>query len=109
MRTLAWQSPKEWYIVEYYVYMMTNSHKNLLYTGITNDLIRRVYEHRNHLDKGSFTDRYNIENLVYFESTSDVTAAIEREKQIKGWNRKRKDKLIASKNPNWDDLYEQIL
>ena len=95
--------------MEYYVYMMTNSHKNLLYTGITNDLIRRVYEHRNHLDKGSFTDRYNIENLVYFESTSDVTAAIEREKQIKGWNRKRKDKLIASKNPNWDDLYEQIL
>ena len=61
------------------------------------------------MDKGSFTDRYNIENLVYFESTSDVTAAIEREKQIKGWNRKRKDKLIASKNPNWDDLYEQIL
>ena len=95
--------------MEYYVYMMTNSHKNLLYTGITNDLIRRVYEHKHHLDKGSFTDRYNIEYLVYFESTSDVTAAIEREKQIKGWNRKRKDKLIASKNPNWDDLYEKIL
>ena len=95
--------------MEYYVYMMTNSHKNLLYTGITNDLVRRVYEHRYHLDKGSFTDRYNIEYLVYFESTSDVTAAIEREKQIKGWNRKRKEKLIASKNPNWNDLYEQIL
>ena len=95
--------------MEYYVYMMTNSHKNLLYTGITNDLIRRVYEHKHHLDKGSFTDRYNIEYLVYFESTSDVTAAIEREKQIKGWNRKRKDKLIASKNPNWDDLYGKIL
>ena len=95
--------------MEYYVYMMTNSHKNLLYTGITNDLIRRVYEHKHHLDKGSFTDRYNIEYLVYFELTSDVTAAIEREKQIKGWNRKRKDKLIASRNPNWNDLYEKIL
>jgi len=95
--------------VEYYVYMMTNFHKNLLYTGVTNDLVRRVYEHRYHLDKGSFTDRYNIEYLVYYESTSNVTAAIEREKQIKGWNRKRKEKLIASKNPNWDDLYERIL
>ena len=104
VRTLAWQSPKKRYNVEYYVYMMTNSHKNLLYTGITNDLVRRVYEHRYHLDKGSFTDRYNIEYLVYFESTSDVTAAIEREKQIKGWNRKRKEKLIASKNPNWNDF-----
>ena len=93
----------------YYVYMMTNSHKNLLYTGITNDLIRRLYEHKHHLDKGSFTDKYNIEYLVYYESTSDVTAAIEREKQIKGWNRKRKDKLVASKNPNWDDLYQEIL
>ena len=93
----------------YYVYMLTNAHKNLIYTGITNDLVRRVYEHKKHLDKGSFTDRYNIEYLVYYESTSDVTAAIEREKQIKGWNRKRKDKLIASRNPNWDDLYETIL
>ena len=95
--------------MEYYVYMMTNSHKNLLYTGITNDLIRRVYEHKHHLDKGSFTDRYNIEYLVYFESTSDVTAAIEREKQIKGWNRKRKERLIESKNPKWEELYETIL
>ena len=95
--------------MEYYVYMMTNSHKNLLYTGITNDLVRRVNEHKYHLDKGSFTDKYNIEYLIYFESTSDVTAAIEREKQIKGWNRKRKEKLIASKNPSWDDLYQQIL
>ena len=95
--------------MEYYVYMLTNSHKNLLYTGVTNDLIRRVYEHKHHLDKGSYTDRYNIEFLIYYESTSDVKAAIEREKQIKGWNRKRKEKLIASKNPNWDDLYENLL
>ena len=95
--------------MEYYVYLMTNSHKNLLYTGITNDLIRRVYEHKHHLDKGSFTDRYNIEYLVYFESTSDVTAAIDREKQIKGWNRKRKNNLVESKNPEWKDLYEEVL
>ena len=95
--------------MEYYVYMLTNNHKNLLYVGITNDLVRRIYEHKHHIDKGSYTDRYNIENLIYYESTSDVKAAIEREKQIKGWNRKRKEKLIATKNPNWDDLYGSIL
>ena len=95
--------------MEYYVYLMTNSHKTILYTGITNNLIRRVYEHKQHLDKGSFTDRYNAEYLVYYESTSDVNVAIEREKQIKGWNRKRKNKLVESKNPCWQDLYEEIL
>ena len=95
--------------MEYYVYILTNSNKNVLYTGITNDLVRRVYEHKHHLDKGSFTDRYNVELLVYYEMTSDVIAAIEREKQIKGWNRKRKEKLIMSRNPDWDDLYEKIL
>ena len=93
----------------YYVYILTNNNKNVLYTGITNDLIRRVYEHKNHLDKGSFTDKYNVENLVFYEYTSDVTAAIEREKQIKSWSRKKKEKLISGKNPNWDDLYEMIL
>ena len=95
--------------MNYYVYILTNNHKNVIYTGVTNDLIKRVYEHKNHLDKGSYTDRYNAEDLVYFESTTDVTAAIEREKQIKGWNRKRKDKLVTSKNPDWVDLYETIL
>ena len=95
--------------MQYYVYILTNNNRNVLYTGITNDLRRRVYEHKHHLDKGSFTARYNIENLVYYEVTSDVEAAIEREKQIKGWNRKHKNKLIESKNPNWMDLYELIL
>ena len=95
--------------MEYYVYMMTNSHRNILYTGMTNNLVRRVYEHKHHLDKGSFTDRYNVEYLIYYESASDVNAAIEREKQIKGWNRKRKNKLVESKNPCWQDLYERIL
>ena len=72
-------------------------------------MIRRVYEHKNHLDKGSFTSRYNVENLVYYETTSSIEAAIEREKQIKSWNRKHKNKLIEQKNPNWVDLYESIL
>ena len=95
--------------MNYYVYIMTNSFGNVIYTGITNDLIRRVYEHRNHFEKNSFTSRYNLEKLVYFETTSDVQSAIEREKQIKSWNRKRKNKLVESRNPNWEDLYESIL
>ena len=95
--------------MQYYVYILTNAHRTVLYVGVTNDLVRRVYEHRNHMDRGSFTAQYNIENLVYFEVTSDVEAAIEREKQIKGWNRKRKNKLIESKNPEWKDLYPELL
>ena len=95
--------------MQYYVYILTNAHKTVLYTGVTNNLIRRVYEHKHHLDKGSFTSQYNVENLIYYESTSDAVAAIEREKQIKSWNRKRKIKLIEHKNPNWDDLYPTIL
>jgi len=95
--------------MNYFVYILSNNHKNVLYTGVTNDLVKRVYEHKHHLIKSSFTARYNVENLVYFEVTSDVTAAIEREKQIKSWNRKRKDKLVESKNPNWIDLYDTLL
>ena len=95
--------------MEYYVYILTNIHRTVLYTGVTRDLVRRVYEHKYHLDKNSFTAKYNVEFLVYYESTSDVEAAIEREKQIKGWNRKRKEKLIETKNPNWVDLYDGIL
>ena len=95
--------------MQYYVYILTNTHKTVLYTGVTNDLVRRVYEHKNHLDKGSFTAQYNVDRLVYYEVTSDVEVAIEREKQIKGWNRKHKNKLVESKNPNWVDLYKAIL
>ena len=95
--------------MQYYVYILSNSNKNVIYTGVTNDLVRRVYEHKKHLDKHSFTSRYNVENLVYFEQTTDIDTAISREKQIKGWNRKRKEKLIETKNPNWNDLYESIL
>ena len=95
--------------MSYYVYIMTNANHRVLYTGVTNDLRRRAYEHRHHLDKGSFTDQYNETQLIYFEETSSSRGAIEREKQIKGWNRKHKIKLIESKNPNWDDLYDTIL
>ena len=95
--------------MQYYVYILANENNTVLYTGITNDLIRRIYEHKHHLDKGSFTARYNVEKLVYFEVTSNVEAAIEREKQIKGWNRKRKNKLVESKNPNWNELYDSLL
>ena len=93
----------------YYVYILTNANKNLIYIGVTNNLIRRVYEHKHHLDKGSYTARYNIDQLVYFEETSNVEAAISREKQLKGWNRARKNSLVESKNPEWKDIYTQIL
>ena len=95
--------------MQYYVYILTNEKGNVLYTGGTNDLIKRVFEHKHHLDQGSFTARYNVEKLVYFEMTSDVKAAIEREKQIKGWNRKRKNQLVESMNPELKDLYEGLL
>ena len=68
------------WIMAYYVYMMTNQYRNVLYTGVTNDLVRRVYEHRNHLIKDSFTARYHVTKLVYFEATEDVRSALEREK-----------------------------
>ena len=95
--------------MNYYVYIMANTHNTVLYTGVTNDLIRRVYEHKNHLDKSSFTAQYNVEKLVYYEVTENPEAAIEREKQIKSWNRARKIKLIEGKNINWIDLYTSIL
>jgi putative endonuclease len=80
-----------------------SSRSRTLYTGITNDLERRIYEHKNKLVPG-FTAKYNIERLVYFEVTEDVNAAISREKQIKGWLRSKKLALITSMNPTWDDL-----
>jgi putative endonuclease len=82
---------------QYYVYIMTNSSRTL-YTGVTDNLVRRVYEHKNKLIKG-FTQKYNITGLVYYEITSDVQAAIQREKQIKGWLRKKKIALIEDANP----------
>jgi putative endonuclease len=86
----------------YYVYIMTN-HSDTLYVGTTSDLCKRVWQHKQKLVEG-FTRRYNITRLVYFEETPDVTAAIAREKQIKGWRRRKKITLIESHNPGWQDL-----
>jgi len=92
----------------YYVYIMTNKYNTVLYTGVTNDLIRRVYEHKNKLVEG-FTAKYNLTKLVYYEISKDVKEAINREKQIKGWKREKKEKLIKGFNPDWEDLYEEIV
>ncbi len=91
----------------YYVYIMTNKSRTL-YTGVTDDLARRVWEHRQKLVPG-FTQRYNITQLVYYEETSDIKSAIEREKQIKGWLRKKKVALIESINPRWMDLSTEFI
>jgi putative endonuclease len=80
---------------------------NLLYTGVTNDLIRRIYEHKSKLQKG-FTQKYNVDRLIYYEAFADIEDAIIREKQVKGWSRKKKNDLISQFNPRWDDLYVDI-
>jgi putative endonuclease len=92
-------------VKQYYVYIMTNRSQTL-YTGVTNNLRRRMFEHKLHLVTG-FTSKYHITRLVYFEETSDVHAAIAREKQIKGWLRAKKIILIESMNPDWRDLSEE--
>ena len=91
----------------YCVYIMTNRHNTVLYTGVTNDLKRRAYEHRDGRG-GAFTSRYNVIKLVYYEQTSDVLSAIEREKQIKAGSRRKKIELVESMNPEWLDLYEDL-
>ena len=93
----------------YYVYILTNNNNTVLYTGVTNDLIRRVYEHKNHTDPNSFTAKYKVEKLIYFEETTDVQSTIEREKQIKSWKRIQQVMLIQKSNPRFIDLYEKIL
>ena len=90
---------------QYYIYIMTNKSKTL-YIGVTDNLERRVYEHKNKLIEG-FTKKYNITKLVYYEMTNDVLSAIEREKQIKGWLRRKKIALIEAMNQKWADLSEE--
>ena len=87
----------------YFVYILSNWNNGVLYIGVTNNLERRLYEHKNHFADG-FTDKYNVTKLVYFEDTSDVRAAIAREKQLKGWTRAKKISLISKANPDWQDL-----
>ena len=87
----------------YYVYILTNKSNRVMYVGITNNLERRLYEHTHKLVDG-FTKHYNVNKLVYFEYFSDINATIRREKEIKGWTRAKKNSLVESVNPNWDEL-----
>jgi len=92
---------------EFYVYIMSSKAK-VLYIGMTNNIARRVYEHKNKMNIG-FTSRYNINSLVYFETVANEISAIKREKQLKGWLREKKIKLIETSNPNWDDLSSSVM
>ncbi len=92
----------------YYIYVMASKKNGTLYTGITNDLIKRVYEHKNNLVPG-FTNKYTVHDLVYYEHTTEIETAIKREKQLKKWNREWKIRLIEEKNPDWKDLYKELL
>lgn len=89
---------------QYYIYILTNKNNNILYTGVTNDLLRRMYEHKSKLIEG-FTKKYNVNKLVYFEEFRNINEAIAAEKKIKGWIRNKKITLIKSKNPEWKDIF----
>ena len=95
--------------MNYYVYILSNATDVTIYTGVTKDLIRRVYEHKHNADPTSFTAKYSVLKLVYFEATTDIRSAIEREKQIKSWSRKKKNQLLETMNPKWEDLYSRLL
>jgi putative endonuclease len=92
----------------YYVYIMASKRNGTLYIGVTSDLIKRVYEHKNDLVDG-FTKKYGVHSLVYYEHTEDIKSAIEREKRLKTWNRQWKLRLIEEVNPEWKDLYEGLI
>ena len=92
---------------QYYVYIMTNAHHTVLYTGVTGDLVRRAYEHRTG-SGGAFTSRYRVHKLVYYETTEDVQSAIAREKQIKAGSRVHKIALVEEMNPEWRDLGAEL-
>ena len=90
----------------YYVYLLTNWDNRVIYVGVTNDLTRRIYEHKNKLVEG-FTKTYNVDKLVYFEETNDVNSALAREKEIKKWRREKKNNLVLRMNPKWNDLSKE--
>jgi putative endonuclease len=92
---------------QYYVYILSNARNSVLYTGVTNDLTRRVYEHKNKFKEG-FTSKYNVTKLVYYEVFDSSYHAIEREKKIKGGSRKKKFELVNKFNPEWIDLYNDL-
>ena len=92
---------------KYYVYIMASKKDGILYVGVTNELLRRVYEHKNNIIQG-FTAKYKVHNIVYFEEYNDILDAITREKRIKKWKRVWKIELIEKNNPDWKDLYNEI-
>jgi putative endonuclease len=92
---------------KYYVYILTNWNNKVMYVGVTNNIRKRLYEHKNKLVKG-FTEKYNVNKLVYFEETHDVKAALTREKEIKKWRREKKNRLVNEINPEWRDLGDEI-
>ena len=92
----------------YFVYILASQRNGTLYVGVTNDLVRRIYEHREKLIEG-FTSQYNVTRLVWFDQTASIEEAIAHEKRLKRWQREWKIALIEKTNPNWDDLYESIL
>ena len=94
--------------MQYYIYILANELNVAIYVGVTNDLVRRVYEHKNNVVKG-YTSRYNIHNLVYYEIVNNSLSAIEREKQIKALSRRKKNDLVGRFNPKWIDLYDSII
>ncbi len=94
--------------MQYYIHILASKKNGTLYIGVTNKLLKRVYEHKNALTKG-FTDKYNVHKLVYFETSSDIEEAIKREKKLKKWNRNWKIALIEKNNPGWNDLYYKTL
>lgn len=91
----------------YYVYILSNKTNTVLYTGVTNDLKKRTYQHREKLVEG-FTKKFNVSRLVYYEQTENVEGAIQREKQIKSWNRAKKVETVSKFNPKWEDLFEKL-
>ncbi|QQR83100.1 GIY-YIG nuclease family protein [Candidatus Peregrinibacteria bacterium] len=91
-----------------FVYILANKWHTVLYVGVTNNLGRRLHEHKNKMNSGSFSARYNVDQLIYFEQSNDMEAAIEREKEIKKWRREKKVRLINELNPDWKDLYNEI-
>ncbi|MCJ9430484.1 GIY-YIG nuclease family protein [Kordiimonas marina] len=93
--------------MQYYTYIMASARKGTLYIGMTNDLVRRVWEHKSHVFKG-FTERYDVTRLVWFEVHATAEMAISREKRLKKWNRDWKIALIEEENPDWADLYDRI-
>ncbi len=92
---------------QYYVYILTNKSNNVLYIGVTNELVRRIFEHKSKLVEG-FTKKYNLRKLVYYETTNDIESAINREKQLKNWHRDWKMNLIDQSNPEWKDLSDDL-